>query len=804
MDKLNVKAVFFDFDDTLQSRKRAYRLYCQDFLDIYFPDDDEVERENKLYEMEALVDGGYKDREVYFPELIELWQWEDHPPMQELYDSFNYDYGKRVAMLPGAVETIEELKRRGYILGMITNGVSSLQNAKLDTAGIRDLFDVCVVSGDIGIYKPKRGIFDEAVFRAGVNPEEAVYIGDHPKNDIQGALGAGMNVIRMNYGDFYGKGLNIQGVFATVKRIPDVLQFLPPLRNASPVSRKKAPSNPEEPKKARGRVFAVKLIAFLCAALMVGLAVLGSITGIFKEDTGEKTVLFSHMDSDQKASFVDFINKYGVFFENGYDAEEENFSAVLRNLQPQSPLGLYQSVFGDGEVYTDGADPAKRFSVGSECSGYVKIDKEDMQKLSDSLSQSLLTDENSRKAYYYDNWFYVGVNQSEGSQKKLYAALESSASVNTGDFYCVCGIFDNQQNLEKPDEDAELFKRYILVSPEQVGSSIVWSLKKISTEPLYSETGARISDEDDEDSIKYHFEKRTMKATTSDGKLFAVYYIEYPVFESDGIAQAACESVYSEKVSEFRTRVSNADSFYKAFIDGGGDDSLLPLTTNVIVEVTFNRNNVISLVDKTSVYDPTPEKKEETTEESTTESSHRHHRHTQETTEAEAVVEEERIILPTVQYAGYTFRIDSGEFMKKDELIGSDLNYAASLILEHYDGTGTGRSAVEPTTYSEEDSSYSSETTSYYGETSSAYGETTSYYGETSSAYGETTSAYGQTTSAYEQTIVDTDGIGTEIYNSGWAISEEGMDFYFVEEDGLLTLVTVPWGQLRENLLESE
>ena len=81
MAKLNVKAIFFDFDDTLQSRKGAYRLYCESFLDKYFPGISEEERLTKLDEMEEHVDGGYKDREVYFPEMIELWQWENHPPL---------------------------------------------------------------------------------------------------------------------------------------------------------------------------------------------------------------------------------------------------------------------------------------------------------------------------------------------------------------------------------------------------------------------------------------------------------------------------------------------------------------------------------------------------------------------------------------------------------------------------------------------------------------------------------------------------------------------------------------------------
>ena len=226
MAKANLKAIFFDFDDTLQSRKGAYRLYCESFLTKYFPDISEEERLRKLDEMEEYVDGGYKDREVYFPEIIDLWKWDNHPPMQELYDSFNYDFGKYIVLLDGAIDVLNKIKEKGYILGCITNGVSSLQNIKLDTAGIRDMFDVVVVSGDIGIYKPDRRIFDEAIRRAGVKNEEAMFVGDHPVNDIEGALSADMQVIRMNYGDFKGKGLGKEGVTAEIESITELLNYI--------------------------------------------------------------------------------------------------------------------------------------------------------------------------------------------------------------------------------------------------------------------------------------------------------------------------------------------------------------------------------------------------------------------------------------------------------------------------------------------------------------------------------------------------------------------------------------------------
>lgn len=208
-----VKAVFFDFDDTLQSRAGAFRLYCDDFLTRYFPEVTGEDKERMKDEMEEHVDGGYKSREEYWPEMIALWNWQDAPELEVLVKDFNENFGKKVVMREGSVETLKELKNRGYKLGMITNGNSLLQNTKLDTAGIRDLFDMSVVSDDLGIWKPDKGIFEYAMNKLGVSAEESLYVGDHPINDIQGALGAGMNVLWMDFGSFEGQATDgVQGI----------------------------------------------------------------------------------------------------------------------------------------------------------------------------------------------------------------------------------------------------------------------------------------------------------------------------------------------------------------------------------------------------------------------------------------------------------------------------------------------------------------------------------------------------------------------------------------------------------------
>ena len=217
------KAVFFDFDDTLQSRAGAYRMYCEDFLDRYFPGLSDEEKLRKMDEREEHVDGGYKSREEYWTEMIDLWGWKDAPELSVLTDDFNSRFGLKVDMLPDSVDVIKQLKQRGYILGMITNGNSKLQNTKLDTAGIRGLFDVVVVSDDIGIWKPEAGIFEYAMNKVGVTAEQSVYVGDHPVNDIQGALNARMQPVWMNYGSFAGQAT--EGV-PSIENIRELLDML--------------------------------------------------------------------------------------------------------------------------------------------------------------------------------------------------------------------------------------------------------------------------------------------------------------------------------------------------------------------------------------------------------------------------------------------------------------------------------------------------------------------------------------------------------------------------------------------------
>lgn len=77
-------------------------------------------------------------------------------------------------------------------LGIVTNGVRGLQRRKLEGSGLGHWFDAVAISGEVGIGKPERGIFEHVCRQLGVAPERCAMVGDNPERDIQGGLNAGM------------------------------------------------------------------------------------------------------------------------------------------------------------------------------------------------------------------------------------------------------------------------------------------------------------------------------------------------------------------------------------------------------------------------------------------------------------------------------------------------------------------------------------------------------------------------------------------------------------------------------------
>jgi len=92
----------------------------------------------------------------------------------------------------GAFDTLNQLRRRGFHLGVVSNIEESDLSSALDAHGLRPSFDFVLSSEAARSCKPDSGIFEQAVRTSGHPASETLFVGDTPAHDIDGAAAAGM------------------------------------------------------------------------------------------------------------------------------------------------------------------------------------------------------------------------------------------------------------------------------------------------------------------------------------------------------------------------------------------------------------------------------------------------------------------------------------------------------------------------------------------------------------------------------------------------------------------------------------
>lgn len=120
--------------------------------------------------------------------LVPEWDREKiEKAAKELTYCFRRAKGERVVVEKG-VETVRELRKRGYLVGIISDLIGTIEiDEWLDRDGIRDLFCTVQQSSVTMLRKPHPAIYFLALSEAGVRPEESCFVGDNLKRDIIGA-----------------------------------------------------------------------------------------------------------------------------------------------------------------------------------------------------------------------------------------------------------------------------------------------------------------------------------------------------------------------------------------------------------------------------------------------------------------------------------------------------------------------------------------------------------------------------------------------------------------------------------------
>jgi FMN phosphatase YigB (HAD superfamily) len=97
-------------------------------------------------------------------------------------------------LFPDSIPTLEWLKERGYRLGTVTNRALGGEPfmEELRQCGMDRLFESFAISCDDGWRKPAPQLFQKVLDELGVQPEEAVMVGDSLRDDVAGSKALGM------------------------------------------------------------------------------------------------------------------------------------------------------------------------------------------------------------------------------------------------------------------------------------------------------------------------------------------------------------------------------------------------------------------------------------------------------------------------------------------------------------------------------------------------------------------------------------------------------------------------------------
>ena len=202
-----VRAVLADLDDTLFDHRHATRealgvLHAEVEAFRAWPREEFATRHSDVLErMHQAVLAGQLTIEVArtmrFQRLLDD-AGGTGAIASDLAKRYRVQYEAAWQPVPGALALATAVKHAGLALVIVTNNVTSEQQLKLARCGLLPYVDALITSEDVGVTKPDARIFQAALASAGVEPADAVMLGDSWVTDVTGARAAGLRAVWLN------------------------------------------------------------------------------------------------------------------------------------------------------------------------------------------------------------------------------------------------------------------------------------------------------------------------------------------------------------------------------------------------------------------------------------------------------------------------------------------------------------------------------------------------------------------------------------------------------------------------------
>ena len=174
-----IKALLFDFDGTLLDTNELIIQSFQYVLEKHYPG--RYSREELLPFLGPTLTENFTevdpDRIEQFTAEYRAWNIANHDALSSEFD--------------GVSETMRLLKNEGFKMAIVSTKINHMVQKGLDLLDVEGVFDVVIGYDDVSKTKPDPEPILLALKRLGVEPEEAMMIGDN-YHDIVGGQNAGV------------------------------------------------------------------------------------------------------------------------------------------------------------------------------------------------------------------------------------------------------------------------------------------------------------------------------------------------------------------------------------------------------------------------------------------------------------------------------------------------------------------------------------------------------------------------------------------------------------------------------------
>jgi len=207
-DRVPVRAVLFDVDDTLVDTASAFAAAIEVVAEEYLPHVPAQEYAQVLALWRADAQGHYRrftrgeitHTEQRRARAAELHEAFGGPPLHDdddLFARWDARYSEAFAdawrSFDDALACVRDVVDRGLAIGAVTNAREAIQRDKLQRCGLADDVPLLVTLDTFGVGKPDPRVFTEACRLLGTDPAATLYVGDELDVDARAACRAGLH-----------------------------------------------------------------------------------------------------------------------------------------------------------------------------------------------------------------------------------------------------------------------------------------------------------------------------------------------------------------------------------------------------------------------------------------------------------------------------------------------------------------------------------------------------------------------------------------------------------------------------------